>query len=279
MKEFKKSILYNINAHNKLYKEYEKKHGEIYNAREQRRLCKILEKAIGEIKTESKNKKCLDFGCGAGNLTKHLLEMNLEVYAADISNNFLDLVKKQFEKDFPGKIFTINLNGEDLSGISDNSFDFLGTYSVLHHVPDYLKAIREFCRVLKPGGVLYIDHEFSPNSWNPTNNFIVYSKELKKAILKKTKWQRFFHFFIPKYYIHRIKSIINPKFRIEGDIHVFPDDHIEWEKIKNILVKNKLQVICEEDYLLFRRYCPGALYEKYKEICSDERFLIARKMP
>ena len=41
------------------------------------------------------------------------------------------------------------------------------TYSVLHHVPDYLRAVNELVRVLKPGGLLYIDHEFTDNHWRP----------------------------------------------------------------------------------------------------------------
>ena len=30
------------------------------------------------------------------------------------------------------------------------------------HIPDYLGAIREMIRILRPGGFIYIDHESSP---------------------------------------------------------------------------------------------------------------------
>jgi SAM-dependent methyltransferase len=47
-----------------------------------------------------------------------------------------------------------------------NSFDFLLTYDVLEHVPDHRKALKEFFRVLAPGGRLMITAPFSFGSSN-----------------------------------------------------------------------------------------------------------------
>ena len=47
----------------------------------------------------------------------------------------------------------------------DGSYDMVATYSVLHHVPDYLRIVEEMARVLKPGGILYLDHEASDSYW------------------------------------------------------------------------------------------------------------------
>jgi ubiquinone/menaquinone biosynthesis C-methylase UbiE len=38
-------------------------------------------------------------------------------------------------------------------------------YSVLHHIYDYEYALREMARLLKTGGVLYIDHEHNDTYW------------------------------------------------------------------------------------------------------------------
>lgn len=54
----------------------------------------------------------------------------------------------------------------------------VATYSVLHHVPDYLKIVDEFVRVLKPGGVIYIDHEVSPSYWEINDTYQSYLEEL-----------------------------------------------------------------------------------------------------
>ncbi|WP_276482217.1 class I SAM-dependent methyltransferase [Paraflavitalea pollutisoli] len=44
--------------------------------------------------------------------------------------------------------------GSDLSGIADNSYDFLLSCHSLEHVANPLKALKEWNRVLKPGGIL-----------------------------------------------------------------------------------------------------------------------------
>lgn len=41
-------------------------------------------------------------------------------------------------------------------GFPDGSFDFVYCHSVLHHIPDPARALREMRRVLRPGGVAYL---------------------------------------------------------------------------------------------------------------------------
>ena len=131
----------NIKLHNKIAKKYESTHTEIYNDIEQSRLVNDLEKSLSFIKKS--NITALDLGCGAGNLTNHLLNMGCYVIAADVSTGFLDLIEDKF---FDRKVSTFQLNGEDLNGIEDNSIDFIATYSVLHHIPDYIMTINEMIR-------------------------------------------------------------------------------------------------------------------------------------
>ncbi len=49
-----------------------------------------------------------------------------------------------------------NILVQDVTELSfgDNSFDALLSFDVLEHVPDYRKALQEFYRVLKPGGIV-----------------------------------------------------------------------------------------------------------------------------
>jgi len=46
----------------------------------------------------------------------------------------------------------------------NRSFDFILSFDVFEHVPDYLKAIRECLRCLKPGGQLLLSVPFASNS-------------------------------------------------------------------------------------------------------------------
>jgi len=47
---------------------------------------------------------------------------------------------------------------------SDNSFNYILSFDVFEHIPDYLPAFRECLRCLKPGGVLVFSVPFQRNS-------------------------------------------------------------------------------------------------------------------
>lgn len=260
----------NIRAHNKVAKKYERIHGEIYNDVEQARLHESLTTALSYVNTGNIIKCALDFGCGAGNLTKHLTSLGCEVIASDVSQGFLDLVAS---RTYATSVKTVRLNGVDLSNIQNDSVDMVATYSVLHHVPDYLAIIKEFMRVLKSGGVIYIDHELSKNFWEKDSSLKAFELEMKgKSIPELGKY-----FVLTNYIDWAIRKFSNPRYRREGDIHVFEDDHIEWAKIASTLIEAGGEVLLEKDYLLFKRNYDVSVYNAYKNIVGDMHFMIVRK--
>jgi len=262
---------WNIKTHNKMAKKYEKIHIEIYNSHEQLRLKNELNEAITKIKTKNKTKQVLDFGCGAGNLTKHLVSLGCDVIACDVSQGFLDLVSS---KKHSTNVEVFKLNGIDLLGIPDESVDMVATYSVLHHVPDYLAILKEFSRVLKSGGIIYIDHENSEEFWNNKSEYQDFLLEMKQ----NTKPDFRKYFVLTNYYDWIIRRFINPKYHREGDIHVFKDDHIEWGTIIDTLLENGGQsIVFEKDYLLFRGNYNTEVFNKYKNKISDMHVLAVRK--
>lgn len=260
----------NIRAHNKVAKKYERIHGEIYNDVEQTRLHESLATALSYVNTGNDIKIVLDFGCGAGNLTKHLTALGCEVIASDVSQGFLDLVASRA---YATPVKTVRLNGVDLSNIQNDSVDMVATYSVLHHVPDYLAILKEFMRVLKNGGVIYIDHELSENAWKNDSGLKAFELEMKgKSIQESGKY-----FVLTNYVDWVIRKFINPRFRREGDIHVFEDDHIEWQKVALALVEGGGEVLLEKDYLLFKRNYDVSVYDAYKNNVCDMHLLVAKK--
>ena len=164
-----KEIDYNIKVHNKVAKKYHTKHPEIYNEVEQKRLSQEIRNALLLLNKDFAEINALDYGCGAGNISYKLLDLGVNVTSADISEEFLKLIKKNADSN---RLSTILLNGKDLSNIQDNYFDIVFVYSVLHHIPDYLSAIKEMCRVVKSGGLLFIDHERNSDFWNPNKHYI-----------------------------------------------------------------------------------------------------------
>lgn len=260
----------NIRVHDKIAKKYEQIHGEIYNEIEQSRLKETLQKALSYIRTENSQKLALDFGCGAGNLTAHLTQLGCHVLACDVSQGFLDLVQT---RKYPTSVKSLKLNGIDLSNVADGTVDIVATYSVLHHVPKYIDILAEFVRVLKPGGVIFIDHELSSEIWAPTSARSAFLAEMPTIV--DGKWKKYFR--LQNYIDWFILKFINPRYQTEGDIHVFKDDHIEWDKVATALVASGADIISESDYLLFKRGYDSAIYEKFKDKTSDMHFLIARK--
>lgn len=270
MKFFSK-IRHNARAHDRVAPTYESTHGEIFNTVEQQRLRNSLSAAAG-IGSSAGERRALDVGCGSGNLTSHLLDLGFRVTAADVSPRFLELVSRKFS-DKRG-LETSRINGKDLSPFPDGTFQMTAAYSVLHHVPDYLWMVREMARVTASGGVIYIDHENSPSYWEPSEAYSGFMKETRKPE-QAPPLTRFFRL---STYINKARQILDPRFIAEGDIHVWPDDHIEWDAIEDVLKKSGFEVSMREDYLLFRRGYSPEVYDKYKNACSDIRMLVARKL-
>ncbi|MEN9337872.1 MAG: hypothetical protein RIQ41_186 [Candidatus Parcubacteria bacterium] len=261
-------LSHNIRVHNKIAKQYEKIHGEIYNTHEQVRLKSALLQALQEVRTNSSHLTVLDFGCGAGNLTQHLTDAGASVIAADVSQGFLDLVAS---RTYAQEVRTFLVNGVDLAGIQDGSVDMVAMYSVLHHVPDYLSLMKEFARVLKNGGVLYIDHEASASSW--TGALDAYRADMKRA--SAFDISKYLH--ITNYIDRIIRMFFNPRYQREGDIHVFPDDHIDWQSIREELAKYDVTAVSERDYLLSRRNDNKAVFDSWKDKVGDMHLYIGRK--
>ncbi len=256
----------NIAIHDRVAGVYEARHGEIFNDIEQDRVRSALAHALALVHSNSATTTALDFGCGSGNLTRHLLELGAEVVACDVSPCFLELVSRNFDG-YP--VRTHRLNGKNLAEIPSESVDFAAAYSVLHHVPDYLAAVAELARVCRPGGIIYLDHEHPPSYWTPDP---VYSQFVAEA--QRLDWRKFL---VLHNYFGKVRRLFNPRYANEGDIHVWPDDHIEWPQIEDVLRHAGCEVIHRDDYLLYQRIYRPDVYERYRDRCVDQRLLVARK--
>lgn len=158
----------NITVHSSEAKYYELLHPEVYSKQEQKRISTKL-KTIDERISNNK-KKALDVGAGTGNLTGKLLRMGYSVTATDISPEMCAILRKKYKAYVEGSLTVLNSPIEELV-FSEGNFDLISFYSVLHHLPDYLTALRTLSSFLKKGGVIYIDHEASPFYWGnePSN--------------------------------------------------------------------------------------------------------------
>jgi SAM-dependent methyltransferase len=144
---------------------------------------------------------------------------------------------------------------------------------VLHHIPDYLHMVEEMIRVLKPGGVMYIDHEACESYWRPDSVL----KEYLALSSTPGPNRSLSRFLKPSNYLTRLRLALNPRYCPEGDIHIWPDDHVEWEKIEELLAKNKCRIVVKENYLNYSGHCSVEQYNRFKDKCVSDSVVVGQK--
>lgn len=94
--------------------------------------------------------------------------------------------------------------------------------------------------MLKPGGILYIDHEVCPNYWQGDIDYLEYLSQLGGNFstiygfeMGLSRKRNVLSFVLDLLFMGRLKKnirmLVNKgSFLGQGDIHVFKDDHIEW---------------------------------------------------
>lgn len=95
--------------------------------------------------------RILDAGCGPGFLTRDLLARHYIVHSVDVSEQMLEVAANNGGGLFKGKQGSI-----EALPYEDNSFDVVCSCGVIEYLPSYEKAIKEFHRVLAPGGILIL---------------------------------------------------------------------------------------------------------------------------
>jgi SAM-dependent methyltransferase len=76
---------------------------------------------------------------------------------------------------FPGKGVDLVADAHDMHMVPDNSVDFVTSISVLEHVRDPQRVVREIYRILKPGGVIYVSVPFVYNFHGDPDDFYRFS--------------------------------------------------------------------------------------------------------
>lgn len=271
------ALAHNRLAHDRLGGAYDGNHPEIFNDVEQLRLADAVARAIAAVagNVSSSGVRALDVGCGTGNLSRHLLDAGAEVTGADLSSTLLSEASRRFAP--AGRFEAMQLNGRDLRPLPDRSFDVVAVYSVLHHIPDYLAMVREMVRVTRPGGIVVIDHERTDESWRSES----YREFLRDAVVWPER--RWWYWLQPSRYWKRVKPLLvwrrwfNQRWMPEGDLHIWPDDHIEWARINHALAEGGCRTVIDEPYLLFEPRYRRAAWEAWRTRTADMRLLVVRQ--
>lgn len=101
----------------------------------------------------------LEIGCGDGEFTKRLVNINSKIIATDLTPSVVAKGRKTIKR---GNIKFMVDNAEKMQ-FKNKSFDVVCGVSILHHI-DREKSLKEVFRVLKPRGQLFFTE---PNLLNP----------------------------------------------------------------------------------------------------------------
>lgn len=101
--------------------------------------------------TSGKGKKMLEVGVGAGTDFINWVRNGAKAHGIDLTPQAIEHVRHRLNlEDLEAEEFKV-ADCENLP-YSDNTFEFVYSWGVIHHTPDTPKAFREIVRVLKPNG-------------------------------------------------------------------------------------------------------------------------------
>jgi ubiquinone/menaquinone biosynthesis C-methylase UbiE len=109
--------------------------------------------------------RVLDAGAGAGSFAGKLAEAGYAVAGIDQSERFVAYAGDRVA----GASFQVG----DVTALAfpDASFEGVVAGEVLEHVPDHERAVAEFWRVLKPGGVCVVSVPADPALWDASDEW------------------------------------------------------------------------------------------------------------
>lgn len=95
--------------------------------------------------------RVLDVGCGPGFWVRYFARRGyLDITACDLTQSAVDLTNRSLE--LFGLTATVTVGNAEKLPFADASFDHVNCQGVIHHTPRPQAAVREFARVLRPGG-------------------------------------------------------------------------------------------------------------------------------
>jgi len=134
---------------------------------------------LKELKKYLPQGKVLDAGCGEGRMLRLLAEKGYQVVGMDLSRESLLRAQKQN----PNAPLVLS----DLESLpfSPESFDGVISGEVLEHLEDDERAVQEFHRVLKKGGIAIITVPAHPELWSLDDQWSGHKRRYKKEELEK----------------------------------------------------------------------------------------------
>ena len=172
---------------------------------------KFLENLFPRSGESGRQIKSLECGCGGATVSVYFSKKNYKIFAFDFVNEALQLAKRNFRK-AGGEGELLFADVENIP-MKNNVFDVVMSFGLIEHFhEDKVDAqIKEMARVLKPGGLLFLDiygrgYHLKKKSFQCDNigrifNFIAcFTAGLLKSLSLKEAYRRAIPIFVPEFY-------------------------------------------------------------------------------
>lgn len=120
------------------------------------RFCAIRDAIVRVDRSKNGTRPCdvADVGCGAGTQSMLWAELGHRVHGVDVNRPLLDLAQERAAK--AGHQIEFLVGTAVSLPLPDGSVDVCLAVELLEHVADWQSCIREFTRVLRPDGILFL---------------------------------------------------------------------------------------------------------------------------
>jgi len=128
--------------------------------------------------------RVLEYGCGGGSDAMSYLRRGCTVWYVDIVPENVEAARRRIvHAELNAKAYPYVVESSDEIRIMGAYFDVVNSHGVLHHIEDPLPVLREFRRLLKPDGKLYV-MLYTEHLWNhhlPSIRDLVKMRQLSEA--------------------------------------------------------------------------------------------------
>ena len=125
-------------------------------------------KAFLNNKSHRNTEEVLEIGCGNGQgaylINKYFHP--LHITGIDLDNHMVDIARNKFPQ------FSFTQGDVTKLDFSDNHFDLIFDFGVIHHIPNWEQTLGELYRVLKKGGQVFIEDFSSESFQSLTGNLL-----------------------------------------------------------------------------------------------------------